>query len=369
MAVRKLKSGKWVADVTVGVKWDGSRDRRVETCQTKGQARKAETRLLMEKERLRGRVTARITLAEFVDEVYWPQKAGLRANTRQGYERDLRRRILPALGNMEIEQINKLNIQRMISGCPTRKTATNARETLSSVLGCAVEMGMIPVNPASFRYTYPGDGAADPERGGVWLTTFAEHMRLLGLLRETQPGSCVERICVIGLCEGLRKGEVLALRWEDVDLARRELTVRGTYTQGIGGAHETDPKNRNARRTIPLRAYAAERMAAWGPGEGPIVSGTGGGLLSPVTAGERMRRFTAGSYPDGEPLPRVTMASLRHSFATACVNEGMEVSKLSRIMGHADIKTTMRYYVRQKLDDLKVAVDAMDGGDVGNRWQ
>lgn len=238
MAVRKLKSGKWAADVTVGVKWDGSRDRRVETYPTKGQARKAETRLLMEKERLRGRVTARITLAEFVDEVYWPQKAGLRANTRQGYERDLRRRILPALGNMELEQINKLNIQRMISGCPTRKTATNARETLSSVLGCAVEMGMIPVNPASFRYTYPGDGAADPERGGVWLTTFAEHMRLLGLLRETQPGSCVERICVIGLCEGLRKGEVLALRWEDVDLARRELTVRGTYTQGIGGAHE-----------------------------------------------------------------------------------------------------------------------------------
>lgn len=57
MAVRKLKSGKWAADVTVGVKWDGSRDRRVETYPTKGQARKAETRLLMERERLRGRVT------------------------------------------------------------------------------------------------------------------------------------------------------------------------------------------------------------------------------------------------------------------------------------------------------------------------
>ena len=142
MAVRKLKSGKWAADVTVGVKWDGSRDRRVETYPTKGQARKAETRLLMEKERLRGRVTARITLAEFVDEVYGPQKAGLRANTRQGYERDLRRRILPALGNMELEQINKLNIQRMVSACPTRKTATNARETLSSVsythLSCTI---------------------------------------------------------------------------------------------------------------------------------------------------------------------------------------------------------------------------------------
>lgn len=131
--------------------------------------------------------TARITLAEFVDGVYWPQKAGLRANTRQGYERDLRRRILPALGNMELEQINKLNVQRMLSAYPTRKTATNARETLSSVLGCAVEMGMLPVNSASFRYTYPG-GAADPERGGEWLTTFGDHERLLGHLRETRPG-------------------------------------------------------------------------------------------------------------------------------------------------------------------------------------
>ena len=287
-----------------------------------------------------GRVTARITLAEFVDEVYWPQKAGLRANTRQGYERDLRRRILPALGNMELEQINKLDVQRMLSARPTRKTATNARETLSSVLGCAVEMGMLSVNPASFRYTYPGD-VADPERRGEWLTTFGDHERLLGYLRETWPGSCVERICMIGLCKGLCKGEVLALRWADVDLARRELTVRGAYTQGLGGAHETDPKNRNARRTIPLRAYAAERMC----------------------------RFTAGSYPDGTPLPRVTMASLRHSFATACVNEDMEVSKFSRIMGRADIKTTMCYYVRQKLDDLKVAVDAMDGWDVGKCWQ
>lgn len=368
MTVRKLKSGKWVADVTVGVKWHGSRDGRVETCQTKGQTRKAETRLLMEKERLRGRVTARITLAEFVDEVCWPQKAGLRANTRQGYERDLRRRILPALGNMELEQINKLNVQRILSARPTRKTATNARETLSSVLGCAVEIGMLSVNPASFRYTYPG-GVADPERRGEWLTTFGDHERLLGYLRETWPGSCVERICMIGLCEGLRKGEVLAQRWEDVDLARRELTVRGTYMQGLGGAHETDPKNRNARRAIPLRAYAVERMAAWDPGERPIVEGVGGGLLSPVTAGERMRHFIAGSYPDGTPLSRVTMASLRHSFATACVNEDMEVSKFSRIMGHADIKTTMRYYVRQKLDGLKVAVDAMDGWDVDKRWQ
>lgn len=55
----------------------------------------------MEKGRLRGHVT----FAEFVDEAYWPQMAGLCANTRRGYECNLRLRILSALGNMEIEQI------------------------------------------------------------------------------------------------------------------------------------------------------------------------------------------------------------------------------------------------------------------------
>lgn len=97
--------------------------------------------------------------------------------------------------------------------------------------------------------------------------------------------------------------------------------------------------------------------------------GRGRRAAEPRDRGRAHAPLHRGGYPDGTSLPRVTMASLRHGFATACVNEGMEVSKPSRIMGHADIKITMRYYVRQKLDDLKVAVDAMDGGDVGNRWQ
>lgn len=81
--------------------------------------------------------------------------------------------------------------------------------------------------------------------------------------------------------------------------------------------------------------------------------------------GSRDRRVetypTKGQARKAETRLLMEKERLRHSFATACVNEGMEVSKLSRIMGHADIKTTMRYYVRQKLGDLKAAVDAMDG--------
>ena len=74
--------------------------------------------------------------------------------------------------------------------------------------------------------------------------------------------------------------------------------------------------------------------------------------MSPASAGTRIRRMVErGAYGDGGPLPHITIKSLRH-FATARVNAGMEVTKLSAIMGHADIRTTEQYYVRQKIADL-----------------
>lgn len=84
MAVRRLKSGKWLADVVVDRRRDGKPDRRSETCETKAKAQKAERAMLLEKERRRGGITGRIRFREFVEEAYWPQKPGLRANTRQG---------------------------------------------------------------------------------------------------------------------------------------------------------------------------------------------------------------------------------------------------------------------------------------------
>lgn len=365
MAVRKLKNGRWQADVVVGRKWDGTRDRRTATFPTQARARKAETAMLMEKERMRGRVSGRMTFGEFVEEVYWPQKVGLRANTRAGYERDLRLRLLPAFRDADLSAINKLSIQRMLAACPTRKTATNARETLSSVLSVAVEMGMLQVNPAGFRYQYP-NGRVREDRAGDWLPRFDEHRRLLDHLREHHGGEPVERMVVLGLCEGMRKGEVLGLDWEQVDLGARELCVTQTYTIGRGGAHLTPPKTDRAERVIPIWAYAAERMEAWGPGRGPVVVGPRGGRMHPETAQQHLRRLHEREcYDGGEPIPEITMQSLRHSFATACVNAGVDPTKLRDVMGHTDISTTMRYYVKQKLSTVREGMEDVIDAELG----
>lgn len=351
MAVRKLKNGKWMADVVIGLKWDGSKDRRTKTCDTKKKAEQAERALLIERDGRHG-VSGRITLAEFLEDIYWPQKRQLRENTKRCYERDIKLRLLPAFGNMDIEQINRLAVQKMLLNCPTRKVATNARETLSSILSVAVEMDMLLKNPASYRYQYPAQPKLDPSHYGEWLTSFAAHRQLLDYLAAEHRGEAVERMVMLGLCFGLRKGEVFGLDWENVDFNAREISISQTYTVAKGGASINPPKTPKARRTVPMTRYAAERMDAWGVGSGPIVIGGDKKRMHPNTGSNHMRRLVAEHYGNGEPLPGVTLHSLRHSFATACINAGIEVSKVSAWLGHRDTSTTYNRYVKPTLADL-----------------
>ncbi|MEG0324543.1 MAG: tyrosine-type recombinase/integrase [Raoultibacter sp.] len=353
MAVRKLKNGKWIADVVVGLKWDGTKDRRSECFKTQAMAKKAEQRLLLEKERQRGRVSACITLADFLEEVYWPQKTKMRMNTRRGYERDIKLRLLPAFGNMDIDQINRLAIQRMISTCPTRKVATNARETLSSILGVAVEMEMIAVNPAGYRYQFPEKSELAEDHYGEWLTTFDAHWPLLEFVAANYSGEAEERIVVLGMCFGLRKGEVFGLDWSTVSLALREIRIEQSYTVAKGGAYLTAPKTTRAIRTLPMSDYAYERIKSWGSGDGAVVMGHDGNRMHPNTGSNRIRKLVNQVYTEGSPLPHITIYSLRHSFATACINEGMDISKVSAMLGHKDTSTTQNIYVKPKLCDLK----------------
>lgn len=369
MAVRKLKSGKWIADVVVGVKWDGTPDRRSETCNTKKKAEKAERMFLLEKERRKG-VSGRITFSEFLEYVYWPQKSGLRPNTKRGYERDIRLRLEPAFGQIPIEHINKLRIQTMINSCQTRKVATNARDTLSSILSVALEMGMIDVNPAGFTYRYPEKGIRAETADGVWLTSFDEHVRLLEYLKEHHPGEAVERIVVLGLCFGFRKGEILGMDFESIDLGRMEADVMQTYVTADGGPYLSKPKTEKSIRTVPVLEWAADRLRAWdyraedidlmGHRCHPVVGNRYGKRLSPVVAANAVRRLRGESYDDGTPLPAVTMMSLRHSFATSCIRAGIDVASVSKWLGHQQVSTTYNMYVKPLLSNLHEDANAID---------
>ena len=82
--------------------------------------------------------------------------------------------------------------------------------------------------------------------------------------------------------------------------------------------------------------------------------------MHPHTADKRLRKITSEVYDDGTPLPDITLYTLRHSFATACINAGIEVAKVSRWLGHSNISTTYNRYVRPILSDLESETSTID---------
>lgn len=352
---RKLKNGRWLVDVSVGYKLDGQRDRRQMQFKTKHEAVIVEQQLLAKKSSTL--ITGRITLDDFLDSIYWPNKQGLSPNTVQGYERDIKLRIRPHLGRKYIEDISRYDVQEMISACSSRKVATNARETLSYILGLAVDLHMLGQNVAGLHYQYPPANVYPEDHYGQWLTTFAQHREFFEALRANDCPELVFRIAVVGLCFGLRKGEILGLDRGDVDFQARTIRVKQTYITGKGGSTLKEPKTLQSFRTIPMTGFAYEQMITWGldEGKGAVIQGKNG-RVAPATAKRWLQKF----YDANESVKRVTMASMRHSFATACIKAGIDVAVVSKWLGHKDVSTTYNRYVRPLLTDLQDAVSVID---------
>ena len=155
VSVRKSGDGKWIADVTVGTKWDGSRDRRTRICKTKKEAIAAERALYIEREGRRG-ITGNVTFRQFVTQLWWPQKQGLRRNSKDTYRQVINRSLMPAFADIDLERINRISIQKLLLSCPTKKSAKNSREVLSSILGTAVEIwALSALTPHSLPVSIP----------------------------------------------------------------------------------------------------------------------------------------------------------------------------------------------------------------------
>jgi len=177
--------------------------------------------------------------------------------------------------------------------------------------------------------------------------TLAQVATFLDNVEADQPG--VLYMKAIGL--GLRQGELLALRWSDVNLDAGTLTVRHTRNSRTGDLAE--PKTDRSRRTLRLggqlaaalrehrRRQLEERLAAgrrWHDGDYVFAAPTGQSL----DASNLTHRFHAALAAAG--LPRQRFHDLRHTCATLRLEQGEELAVVSRILGHASITTTANVY-------------------------
>lgn len=174
------------------------------------------------------------------------------------------------------------------------------------------------------------------------------------VLRAPTPSNAAFLLC---LETGIRLGEACALRWSDVDFTSGLLHIQRTaYRINYGGRTELviqTPKTDNSQRTIPLTAKMLSVLRSFRAGENDCLFTGSDKPMEPRTLQYRFQKFLKelGISPRNFHI-------LRHSFATRCIDCGMDIKSLSEILGHANVQVTLQMYVHPSMDSKRSALEA-----------
>jgi len=170
---------------------------------------------------------------------------------------------------------------------------------------------------------------------------------------------------LLSLQLGLRIGEVCGLRWGDVNFQARTITITRSLQRienpdkSVGVPKTVlaalEPKTENSYRVIPLPAHLLPLLKRFylGSPNGYVIS-EAGCCVEPRTMRNRFQRVLAECG-----LPAVNYHALRHSFATNCVENGMDIKSLSELLGHANVQITLNTYVHPSMEQKRRLLEQM----------
>ncbi len=347
MSISKTKYNTWRVFVDVGRNMHGKRSQVTKTFKTKREAVAYEAHI-REKTRTDVLVRDKIRLNEYIQRWYLPDiEQRVRYNTLKEYKQDIKLRIAPVLGNFYIDAITHRDVQHMIDECKTLKLGKRARDVLRQILNHAKTNTFISENMAQGTFTFPAPNIYPEQHNGAWLTSFEDIDEFISSVRDDR----LHLIALLGLCLGLRKGEIFGLEWSDIDFTNRLVHVQRTCVREQDGYKLMPPKTHQSNRYIPMRERLhnelCDHYSALDNPSGGIITNYKGDRMNPHRAAIRLRE-----YEEKHSLPQVTILNMRHSFATSCLNAGIDVTKVSKLLGHTNITTTVNRYTRFKATDL-----------------
>ncbi|MDR1805544.1 MAG: site-specific integrase [Clostridium sp.] len=289
------------------------------------------------------------------------RKIKLKRQSYAKYAGMIKRHLMDGLGDKHLSSLNATQINRHLEQKLREGLAVTTVRTLgfiaASALTFAAELGICP--PPVGKFHRPSKCRAEP-----CVFSVAEQRRLeehlLGAVTPTGLG------ILLCLHTGLRIGELCGLRLEDIDILSATLHVRRTVcrlAKGGGGTELTigEPKSASSRRAIPLTPCIAmlldEQLRERRQKEGNtavFLPSPEGRYLDPRTLQYRFKKILRDCG-----LPERKFHALRHSFATRCVEAGVDVKSLSEILGHADVGTTLNIYVHSSMEQKRIQLDKL----------
>ena len=312
-------------------------------------------------------VSERQTVRQYMSNWLESARPSLRPKTWLRYEQLLRLHVVPEIGKVRLVRLSPQHLQRLYAGrleaglSPASVVQLHA--VLRRALGQAARWGLVARNVASL--------VTPPRLERREMTTLSpEQARTL---LEAAAGDRLAALYVLAINTGMRQGEILALRWRDVDLDGGTLQVKATLQSAGEEFVFAEPKTAHSRRQVALNRPAAEALSSHRArqAEERLQLGAAREDNDLVFANEVGRPIAAANLRNRSfwpllvraGLPRIRFHDLRHTAATLLLGRGVHPKIVSEMLGHSQIAITLDLYShvtptmqRQAADELEAAL-------------
>ena len=356
----------------------------------------------------------KISFEQFALEWLERRKSSLTYNTYKSYEIMLRTKLVPAFGTMKIANIKLSKIEDFLVSLveeTSQSSILKYKTILNRIFKDAIRYGMLERNPCEnaeipkARKVKEDIKFFTPEQVQAFLDSLDMELEFIikghsriddtgktyavsdYMERHTMPMQLKVFYYISVFC-GMRKGEVLALHWDDIDFKTGTVDVSKTASKSAQGIICKDPKTKTSVRRLPLpeaiipllkqykREYDAYRFSLgdkW-QGDGNLFTQADGRLMDLSTPYQRFKRHIK-QYNDWverknkkltsgqkklEQLPDIPLHGLRHSCATWLNHINVNILVISKMLGHAQVSTTMNVYAHGFQSQLREASAKMN---------
>lgn len=361
-SISRRKDGRWMARYTVHTA-DGPKQRAVYG-KTRTEVSQKLTKAMADRDGGLVYDAGKLTTGEYL--TAWladSVRDTVRQRTYERYESLVRVHIVPTLGRVKLKSLTPAHVRglyrdKLDAGLAPR-TVLHIHRTLSKALKQAVDDGLIPRNAAG------SVKPPSPRREEIQPLSREQVRTFLSAVS----GDRLEALYVVAITAGLRRGELLGLKWEDLDLDAGTLQVRRTLSEtGDGRVFEAPKSGKGRSIRLTKRAITAlrshrklqleERIARaglWTENGLVFASETG----TAIQGRNMYRAFKIRLGRAGLPST-VRFHDLRHTCATLLLQQGVHAKYVQELLGHADISLTLNVYSHVLPDMGDAAAGAMD---------
>ena len=272
----------------------------------------------------------------------------LKPVTRNNYQRNLEMYMLPVYGNKKIKDITTQSLSNFFTGLEVApETTRKFKIVMSSVFQFGVEQGYIKKNPCQGAHYKKGTN----EVKKVKYLTKEQCQKLMEL---TQEYSTFNTIIQFLLFTGMRIGECLALRWEDIDFEHDLISIKYTLTYADNMWSLQTPKTKTSERHVTMSTYTKELLLRHKERQDKLKAIVGGAWVHPnIVFTSEVGNYYCRSFMNKKlkqilvenDMPSLSVHGLRHSNASLLINNGYDVKAISEHLGHCNTEITSNIYV------------------------